>query len=69
MNYFGRCIHRMKHLCMMVGLLQHQYSYIEALATHPGPHVVHVVWCVNNNVGADVAYLDRSAKLVVASSI
>ena len=55
---------------MLVGLLQHQYSYIEALATHPGPqcHDI-VVWCVTNDVAADVAYLDRSAKLVVASSI
>jgi hypothetical protein len=53
---------------MLVGLLQHQYSYIEALATHPGP-LCGVVWCVNNDVAADVAYLDRSAKLIVAWSI
>ena len=55
---------------MLAGLLQHQYSYIEALATHPGPPCARgVVSCVNNDVAADVAYLDRSAKLVVASSI
>ena len=53
---------------MLVGLLQHQYSYIEALATHPGP-LCGVVSCVNNDVAADVAYLDRSARLVVAWSI
>ena len=57
---------------MMVGLLQHQYSYIEALATHPGPPCG-VVSCVNNDVAADVAadvaYLDRSARLAVAWSI
>ena len=70
---FGRCRHPVRHADRLVGLLQHQYSYIEALATHPLAGL-HVVWschdsCVNNDVAADVAYLDRSAKLAVASSI
>ena len=67
-DYSGRCRHLIKHLCVLVALLQHQYSYIEALATHPGPPCG-VVSCVNNDVAADVAYLDRSARLVVAWSI
>ena len=58
----------MKQLCMLVGLLQHQYSYIEALRMHRGP-VWCVVWCVSSNVAADVACLDDLVELAVAGSI
>ena len=53
---------------MLVGLLQHQYSYIEALRMHRGP-VWCVVWCVSSNVAADVACLDDLVELAVAGSI
>ena len=53
---------------MLVGLLQHQYSYLETLATHLGPRCS-VVWCVSNNVAADVACLDDLVELDVACSI
>ena len=43
-------------ICMLLGLLEHQYSSFEALGMHQGPvWVVHMVWHTRNDVAADVA--------------